>query len=67
MRAAGYRGRIAAAAQGETSVDHLRELGVDVEFVTFRDAAERAVDLLMGEHRRQEIEIIEPEEQKQLP
>ena len=47
-------------------MDRLREAGADLAFIPFKDAAQQAVDLLMGEHRRKELEIIEPEEQKDL-
>ena len=66
LRAGGYRGRVAVAASRESSVAKLQGAGADLVAMPFRDAAEQAVDLLMGEHRKTEIEIIEPEEQKEL-
>ncbi len=62
----GYQGRIAMAAHLDSGAEHLREAGVDLVFLPFRDAADQAVELLMGEHQRKDIEIIEPEEQKPL-
>jgi voltage-gated potassium channel Kch len=67
LRSMGYRGRIAAAAQRDASVERLRELGVDVVLIPARDAAERAFDMLMDSHRPREAEIIDAEEQKELP
>jgi hypothetical protein len=32
----------------------------------FRDAAVQAVDLVMGEQRKAEVEIVEPEQQREL-
>ena len=66
LRSLGYRQRIAVSAQREASQQRLRELGVDVVFDPFRDAAERACELLMGMHRQREIEIIDADEQKEL-
>jgi len=66
LRSQGYSGRTAVAAHRQGNVERLRANGVDVVFIPFRDAAERAVELLMGAHRREELEIIEPEAQKEL-
>ncbi len=66
LRANGYRGGIAVAAQREGAAEMLRAAGADLVTMPFRDAAEQAVDLIMGEHRKAQIEIIEPEEQKEL-
>jgi len=66
LRSSGYRGRIAVSATGEASVERLREAGADLIMIPFRDAAGQAVDLLMGEHPGSDIEIIEPEDQKEL-
>jgi Trk K+ transport system NAD-binding subunit len=66
LRAEGYRGRVAVAANRESSVEVLREAGAEIVFVPFVDAARQAVDLLMGEHPAERVEIIEPEGQKEL-
>ncbi|MEX2524579.1 MAG: cation:proton antiporter [Gammaproteobacteria bacterium] len=66
LRSMGYKGRIAMAAHLESGAEHLRRAGVDIVFLPFRDAADQAVELLMGEHQRKDIEIIEPDEQKEL-
>ncbi len=66
LRAGGYSGRLAVSASRETSIIRLQEAGADLVVMPFRDAAQQAVDLLMGERRKAEVEIIEPEEQKEL-
>ena len=66
LRTSGFRGRIAVAANRDSSVGRLQEAGADLIVMPFRDAAEQAVDLLMGEQRKAEVEIIEPEEQREL-
>jgi Kef-type K+ transport system membrane component KefB len=66
LRTSGYGGRIAVSANREISVNRLQQAGADLVVMPFRDAAEQAVDLLMGEQRKSEVAIIEPEEQKEL-
>jgi len=66
LRASGYRGRIAVAAHREQTAERLVEAGADIVLLPFRDAAEQAVDLIRGERRRGEVEIIEPDDQKEL-
>ena len=66
LRSAGYRGRIAISANRDASMERLREAGADLVIVPFRDAAEQAVELLLGEHPSSAVEIIEPEDQKEL-
>ncbi len=69
LRAAGYRGRIAVAKHGEAEAERLAALGANVLLDPFRDAAERALEKLVAEtatQNKKEIEIIDPEYQKDL-
>lgn len=66
LRTNGYRERIAVAASREGSVARLRQAGADLVVMPFRDAAVQAVDLLLDEQPRPEVEIIVPEEQREL-
>ena len=66
LRAEGYAGRLAIAAHGEASIERLRELEADLVLIPLRDAAERAVELLLGEQRQEGIEIIDAGDQKEL-
>ncbi|HMA16689.1 MAG TPA: NAD-binding protein, partial [Kiloniellaceae bacterium] len=66
LRAGGYTQGIAVAATRDKSVTRLQKAGADLVDMPFRDAAVQAVGLLMGERPRSEIEIIEPEEQREL-
>lgn len=67
MRAAGYKGRFAVSTHKDGTADWLKGIGADLVFMPFSDAADKAVDLLLGEHRRIEmLELPEAEEQKEL-
>jgi voltage-gated potassium channel Kch len=48
LRARGYAGRVAVAANREGDAESLRERGADVVFMPFEDAAERAVSLMLA-------------------
>jgi Kef-type K+ transport system membrane component KefB len=49
LRFHGFAGRIAAAAQRAADVDRLREAGAGLVFLPFQDAADHAVDLILGD------------------
>lgn len=48
LRATGFAGRIAVVARSEEEEAELARLGADVVLVPFEDAADRAVELLLG-------------------
>ena len=48
LRFHGFAGRIAVAAQRAADVDRLREAGAGLVFLPFQDAADHAVDLMLG-------------------
>jgi Kef-type K+ transport system membrane component KefB len=48
LRFHGFAGRIAVAAQRAADVDRLREAGAGLVLLPFQDAADRAVDLMLG-------------------
>ena len=67
LRARGFRGCIAVSSHLPANIDRLRNSGANVVLLPFQDAADRAVELITGAQQREEIvEVIEPEEQKEL-
>lgn len=48
LRSRGYHGRIAVPAQGPAEGERLLAAGADVTLMPFSDAADRAVDVLLG-------------------
>jgi Kef-type K+ transport system membrane component KefB len=66
LRANGYDGPIAVAANRADHVERLQNAGADIVLQPFRDAADQAVDLLRGARRRPAVAVIEPEDQKDL-
>lgn len=59
VRAAGFSGRIAAAAHGAGDTEVLFGAGADMVLEPFQDAADRAVDLLCGGEAEARTEIPE--------
>jgi Trk K+ transport system NAD-binding subunit len=49
LRAAGLAGRVAVVARSAEEESELARLGADIVLVPFEDAADRAVELLLGE------------------
>ncbi len=49
LRAAGFDGRIAVAARSRAEETELARLGADLVLAPFEDAADRAVELILGE------------------
>jgi hypothetical protein len=49
LRFHGFAGRIAVAAQRAADVARLREAGAGLVFLPFHDAADHAVDLMLGD------------------
>ncbi|MGF1639756.1 MAG: cation:proton antiporter [Rhodospirillales bacterium] len=66
LRDHGYRGRIAVALHRESERESLTASGADLFLQPFEDAADQAVDLLIGEERPSGIKVIEPEDQRHL-
>lgn len=66
LRSCGYAGRIAISSHRDAGAERLREAGADLVISPFRDAAQQAVALLSGDRPSPDIEIVEPEEQKEL-
>lgn len=66
LRTGGYKGKIAISAHRDGAIERLSEAGADLVIVPFRDAAERAVELLTGDQPYEYIDIIEAEDQKEL-
>ena len=66
LRAQGFAGRIAVAARHEDTAHALEEAGVDLVLLPFRDAANQAADLLLGEAPPADVALLEPEGQRQL-
>jgi hypothetical protein len=66
VRAQGYDGRIAVALHRESERALLVARGADIFLHPFEDAADQAVDLLVGKDRPSWIEVIEPENQRDL-
>jgi Kef-type K+ transport system membrane component KefB len=66
LRANGYDGPIAVAANRPEHAQRLQAAGADLVLQPFRDAADQAVDLLRGARRRPAVDLIEPEDQKDL-
>ena len=52
LRGQGFRGRIAVAASGAEDARAMRERGADLVLMPFLDAADQAVDLILGRDRR---------------
>lgn len=59
VRAAGFRGQIAAASHSAAESDDLFTAGADLVLEPFQDAADRAVDLLCGATPAERTEIPE--------
>ncbi len=52
LRAHGFAGKVAVTADTMKDADLLRSRGADLVLMPFRDAADQAVDLLLGRQRR---------------
>jgi Kef-type K+ transport system membrane component KefB/Trk K+ transport system NAD-binding subunit len=63
---AGYQGRVAVAAHRPASVQRLQDAGVDLVLSPFRDAAEMAVELVLGQVEPHDFDIIDPSDQQEL-
>ncbi|MEQ8483042.1 MAG: cation:proton antiporter [Pseudomonadales bacterium] len=66
LRDVGYTGRIAVAANRAESEQRLKDAGVDLVLLPFRDAAERAVDQVLGGVLVSAVDVIEPSGQQDL-
>ncbi|MGP1253809.1 MAG: cation:proton antiporter [Kiloniellales bacterium] len=69
LRDAGYKGRIALTAHREEDAKRLEAEGADLVLLPFRDAADQAVDLLLGETTMRapgDRSLPEPEGQRAL-
>lgn len=66
LRENGYRGPIAVTSTHDADIDALLAAGADLVLEPFQDAADRAVDLLESNERPIRLEVIEPEEQKEM-
>ena len=66
LRSQGFGGRIAVAVRHEETAQELAQAGADLVLLPFRDAANQAADLLLGEQAPTEIDLLEPEGQRQL-
>lgn len=62
-----FRGRIAVTSHREKDREWLRSCGAHLILQPFLDAADQAVDLLSGKTHPPLFEVIEPENQKELP
>lgn len=65
LRAHGFRGRIAVTS-GHESGDALLQARAELVLEPFQDAADRAVDLLEWNESPDRIEVLEPEDQKEI-
>jgi Kef-type K+ transport system membrane component KefB len=66
LRGQGFAGRIAVAARHETTAHGLIEAGADLVLLPFRDAASQAAELLLGQAAPADVDLLEPEGQRQL-
>jgi len=66
VRGQGYNGKIAVALHRESERELLVASGADIFLHPFEDAADQAVDLMVGKDRPSRIEVIEPEDQRDL-
>ncbi|WP_119167596.1 cation:proton antiporter [Algihabitans albus] len=68
LRDAGYQGRVALTAHREEDAKRLEAEGADLVLLPFRDAADQAVDLLLGETavRVPDRPLPEPEGQREF-
>lgn len=62
----GYRGKLAVAATTSASMRRLEGKGIDVILNPYRDAADEAVEFVTGNRQPHDIDLIEPEQQKEL-
>jgi len=67
LREAGFRGRIIVTAHRETEIPQLEGIGADLILEPFQDAADRAVELLMGHQRPERIATDDTEDQSNMP
>jgi len=67
LQGQGYRGRTAIAAHSEASIESLEANGADLILMPFRDAAERAAELLASEAQpAPELELLDPDPQREF-
>ncbi|HUF87439.1 MAG TPA: cation:proton antiporter [Thermohalobaculum sp.] len=66
LREHGFRGRIAVTSTHEGQGDALLRARPDLVLDPFQDAADRAVELIESNEPPERMEVIEPEEQKEM-
>ena len=66
VRSAGFQGRIVLTSHAPRDTKELLTTGADIVLEPFQDAADRAVDVLLGgdQHERTEIPALETEERR---
>ncbi len=67
LREAGFSGRIAAVCHREQDREELAKAGADLQLEPFQDAADRAVELILGSKQPQRIEVLDPAGQELPP
>ncbi|MEX0758184.1 MAG: sodium:proton exchanger, partial [Tistlia sp.] len=66
LRAAGFGGRVAVTTNREAETPMLLAAGADLVLDPFQDGADRAIELLESDRQPVRLEVIEPDEQKQI-
>jgi Kef-type K+ transport system membrane component KefB len=66
LRERGFQGTIAVTSSHEVDSEALSAAGADLVLEPFQDAADRAVDLLESNQRPIRLDVVEPEDQKEI-
>ncbi|MCR9255283.1 MAG: cation:proton antiporter [Alphaproteobacteria bacterium] len=66
LKDAGYKGRIAVAAHSDATSERMRDAGVDLVLMPFRDAASQAAELVLTGTPPETAEPVDPQGQKEL-
>ncbi|MEQ8747704.1 cation:proton antiporter family protein [Pyruvatibacter sp.] len=67
LRAAGFAGQIAAVCHHAADRAELEAAGATLLLEPFQDAADRAVELILGEASVERIDVMDPLEQENMP
>ncbi len=66
LRDSGFQGAVAVTSTPELGGEALTALGADLVLDPFQDGADRAVELMESDEQPIRLEVIEPEEQKEI-